>query len=238
MKLIHLEEVDSTNAYVKSHMAELCDQTVVYTSRQTSGRGRLARKWVDTGAENIYMTIFLKPFDDFREIYSNFTQYLSVILCLTLEDYGVDAKIKWPNDVLVDGKKIAGILSETSLKGDLFKGIALGIGINLNTTEEQLSQIDKPATALSIILGEKISRDEFLHALLDKFCLLYNNFLSEGFLAIKSEYVKRASFIDNTVQINVLGKIYSGKAIEITDDGALVLENNNEKSTYFIGDIL
>lgn len=238
MELIYFEEVDSTNAYVKSHMSELNDMTVVYTSHQTSGRGRLSRKWIDTGSDNIYMTICLKPFDEFRDIYSNLTQYLSYVLCLVLEDYGIKPSIKWPNDVLVDGKKIAGILSETSMCGNKFLGLALGIGINLNTTSEQLTQIDKPATSLAVILNKKINRDEFLHALLDKFCLLYDKFLSKGFLFIRDEYVKRASFLGQNIKINVLGTIHSGIAVEITNDGAIILEENDNKHTFFIGDIL
>ena len=172
MELLYLEEVDSTNAYVKSHASELKDFTVVYTSHQTAGRGRLSRKWIDTGSDNIYMTIFLKPFDEFKPIYSNITQYLSVVLAQTLEDYGVESKIKWPNDVLVNGKKIAGILSETSMQGSRFLGLALGVGINLNTSQENLDKIDKPATSLAVCLNQKIDRDKFLHALLEKnFCM-------------------------------------------------------------------
>jgi len=238
MELLYLEEVDSTNAYVKTHMAELNDKTVVYTSHQTSGRGRLSRKWLDTGSDNIYMTICLKPSNEFKEVYSNLTQLLSVVLCLTLEDYGIKPQIKWPNDVLIDGKKIAGILSETSIQGSTFLGLALGIGINLNSTTNELSKIDKPATSLSIILGEKINRDDFLHALLDKFCLLYNNFLEEGFLYIKNDYIKRASFFGKNVNINILGTRHAGTAVSITDNGALVLEKDLIKNTYLIGDIL
>ena len=238
MELLYLEEVDSTNAYVKSHASELKDFTVVYTSHQTAGRGRLSRKWVDTGSDNVYMTIFLKPFDEFRPIYSNLTQYLSVILAQTLEDYGVEAKIKWPNDVLVNGKKIAGILSETSMQGSRFLGLALGIGINLNTSQESLDNIDKPATSLAVCLNQKIDRDKFLHALLEKFCLYYDKFINEGFLYIKDEYIKRASFLNTRVSINVLGEIHEGIAVGLTDDGALILNKNNKNHVFLIGDIL
>lgn len=238
MEVIYLEKVDSTNAYVKQHAGELSDRTVVYTSHQSAGRGRLDRKWIDTGSENIYMTMFLKPSDMFLEVYSNLTQYLSVVLCQTLAQYGVDASIKWPNDVLVDGKKIAGILSETSMQGNVFKGIALGIGINLNTEAKELEKIDKPAVSLSVLLGKKINRDEFLHALLDKFYLLYDRFIDEGFLLIKEEYLNHASFTGKDIRVNVLGEIHTGRAVGITDEGALVLEEDNVKHTYFIGDIL
>lgn len=238
MELIFLEEVGSTNAYVKQHMSELSDSTVVYTSHQTDGRGRLSRKWIDTGENNIYMTFCLKPSCEFQEIYSNLTQYLSVVLCKTLEKYGVDSKIKWPNDVLVDGKKIAGILSETSMQGSFFKGIALGIGVNLNTSQTLLDSIDKPATSLAVILNKEIDREKFLKTLTDEFFLNYNRFLNTGFAMIRDFYLNHASFLNTDISVNVLGKIESGCAVDITQDGALVLEKDNIKNTLLIGDIL
>ena len=238
MELIFLEEVGSTNAYVKQHMSELSDSTVVYTSHQTDGRGRLSRKWIDTGENNIYMTFCLKPSCEFQEIYSNLTQYLSVVLCKTLEKYGVDSKIKWPNDVLVDGKKIAGILSETSMQGSSFKGIALGIGVNLNTSQTLLDSIDKPATSLAIILNKEIDREKFLKTLTDEFFLNYDRFLNTGFAMIRDFYLNHASFLNTDISVNVLGKIESGCAVDITQDGALVLEKDNIKNTLLIGDIL
>ncbi len=238
MELIFLEEVGSTNAYVKQHMSELSDSTVVYTSHQTDGRGRLSRKWIDTGENNIYMTFCLKPSCEFQEIYSNLTQYLSVVLCKTLEKYGVDSKIKWPNDVLVDGKKIAGILSETSMQGSSFKGIALGIGVNLNTSQTLLDSIDKPATSLAVILNKEIDREKFLKTLTDEFFLNYDRFLNTGFAMIRDFYLNHASFLNTDISVNVLGKIESGCAVDITQDGALVLEKDNIKNTLLIGDIL
>lgn len=238
MELIFLEEVGSTNGYVKQHMSELSDCTVVYTSHQTNGRGRLNRQWIDTGENNIYMTFCLKPSCEFQEVYSNLTQYLSVVLCKTLEKYGVNSKIKWPNDVLVNGKKIAGILSETSMQGTFFKGIALGIGVNLNTNQALLNSIDKPATSLSIVLDKEVDREDFLHVLTTEFFSDYEQFLQTGFSMIRDYYLSHASFLNTSINVNVLGNIESGCAVDVTCDGALVLEKDNIRNTLLIGDIL
>ena len=117
-------------------------------------------------------------------------------------------------------------------------GLALGVGINLNTTVESLAEIDKPATSLSVILGKKIDRETFLKLLLEKFFLLYDRFLKEGFILIKDEYVKRSSFLGKEISVNVLGTIHRGVAESITDAGTLVLKKDDEKLTFFIGDIL
>ena len=87
------------------NISALEDRTVIHAIRQTSGRGRLNRSWIDLGEGNLFMSIVLKPSNTFNEIYPNITQYLSVSLCKVLETYGLKPQIKWPNDVLINGKK-------------------------------------------------------------------------------------------------------------------------------------
>ena len=113
MSIIKLKEVNSTNLYAKEHLSELADKTVIIADRQTNGRGRFDRVWVDLGGDNLFMSIVLKPSDKFLNVYPNLTQYLSVVVCKVLEHYGLQPNTKWPNDVLIKGKKISGILSET-----------------------------------------------------------------------------------------------------------------------------
>ena len=94
MKIIRLNEVNSTNLYAKEHLFELPDKTVIVSDKQTAGRGRFDRKWIDLGLGNIFATIVLKPSTDFSDVYPNLTQYLSVVLANTLEEYGVKTEIK------------------------------------------------------------------------------------------------------------------------------------------------
>lgn len=239
MKVIHLDEINSTNDYGKKHISELDDLTAIYADRQTAGRGRLDRHWLDTGEENLFLTIIVKPIEDLAPIYKNFTQYLCVILSMVLEEeYKLSPKIKWPNDVLVNNKKIAGILSEGATKGGKFLGLALGIGVNLNTSKNNLEKIDKPATSIFNETGLKVDKEIFLNKLYSKFCLLYDRFVCEGFPYIKNEYLKRSDFLGKTISINVLGELHIGVAEDITNDGSLVLNENNNRKIYYIGDIL
>ncbi len=89
----------------KEYIASLEDKTVVYTSNQTAGRGRLQRQWSYLGKDNIYASIVLKPSFQIKEVYSNLTQYLCLVLCETFEEYGVNPKIKWPNDIQIGVRK-------------------------------------------------------------------------------------------------------------------------------------
>lgn len=240
MKVIELETVDSTNSYAKLNIDTLEDRTIIHAKRQTSGRGRLNRLWVDLGEKNLFMTIVLKPSDTFNEIYPNLTQYLSVCLCKVLETYGLNPQIKWPNDVLTDGKKIAGILCETVMQGNNFKGLALGIGVNLNADRHDVEAIpDKIVTSLNLETGTSINKDEFLQKLSDEFFKNYNRFLAKGFIEIKEDYVSRNCFLNKELNIRVFNKTEQGFAKSVNDKGELVLINKENKEIVLtIGDIL
>ena len=238
MEKLFLREVDSTNSYVKSHMKDLTNLCFVYAERQTQGRGRLNRSWVDLGDNNLFLTIVIKPGKNELN-YSGLTQYLSVILAMVLEeDYNITPEIKWPNDVLINGKKIAGILAEGTTQGSDFTGLALGIGVNLNTSEKDLRKIDKPATSISNETGKYIDREKFLEKLSNKFCLLYDEYVCKGFASIKDYYESKSNFLKKEISINILGNIHKGIAERITDEGALVLKEDNNENIYYIGDIL
>ena len=239
MELLYLEEIDSTNRYAKDNIDTIADETIVYADKQTAGRGRLNRKWSYIGNDNIYATIVLKPSDEMRESYPNLTQLLCLVLCQTFEEYGVNPKIKWPNDIQIAGKKISGILAEAVMGESSLKGIVLGFGINLNTDRETLSKIDQPATSLNIETGKTIDKKEFLNKLIDKFCLLYNKFIEDGFLLIREDYKNRAGFLNQEVTVKVFDNKFCGIAKDITPNGALkLLDKNNIEHILLIGDIL
>lgn len=237
LREIFLENIDSTNLWAKTNIEELEDKTIVFAGAQTQGRGRLQRKWVDLGKGNLFMSIVLKP-DKNYEHYANLTQYLSVTLCKTLEEYGIKPEIKWPNDVLVNGKKIAGILAESSVKGTKFKGLVLGIGVNLNAQEKDFSKIDKKVTSLNLEVGETIDMVEFKNKLVTSFFKDYNQFLEEGFKFIKRDYLALANFLDKELCVALINETKTGVASGITDKGELILTNNGNEFILNIGDIL
>lgn len=237
--IIELEKVDSTNLYAKSYLAELADRDVVCADVQTCGRGRFERAWIDLGAGNIFMSIVLKPSSDFKSVYANLTQYFSVVLCEIFEEYGLKPQIKWPNDVLIHGKKIAGILSESVMQGHNFKGFILGAGINLNAKSEDLKQItDNEVTALNLEIGQTINKNIFLDKLINKFFENYDKFLQNGFNMIKNDYIKRACFLGKKISVKGFNNTVSGFAKSINSAGELVLEKDGNDITVTIGDIL
>lgn len=240
MNIIYLDEIDSTNSYSKINFDNFEDKTVISASVQNDGRGRYDRKWVDLGEGNLFLSIILKPSNDFKQVYASLTQYLSVILCHILEDYGLKPSIKWPNDVLIDDKKIAGILCETVMPKNIFKGLVLGVGVNLNAQKDDLLLIkDKKATSLNIELGREYEDKKlFTEKLLSAFFKDYESFLNKGFLFIRHDYLNACKFLGKEVCVNIFNEKKCGKAKDINNLGELVLEHKNKEIVLTMGDIL
>ena len=240
-KIQFYEELSSTNEFGIKNLAEINDKTVLLAKTQTNGYGRFDRNWVSDNPENIYASFILKPDIKLGEnsVISNLTQYLSVILCKTLEKYGLKPAIKWPNDVLVNNKKIAGILAQTSIKGNSAAGVVLGIGINVNMPENELSQINQPATSISNELSHTVSKEEFAKELFDNFFNEYETFMEKGFDYIKSDYCKRCSFLSKEIIVKDRENTIEGIAESINDNGTLKikLKNENKYETLQIGDL-
>lgn len=240
MNIIRLETIPSTNLYAKSNLSTLPDKSVIIADRQTMGRGRLNREWIDLGNDNLFMTVVLKPSNKYMDCYPNITQYMSVVLSFVFEKYGIKPQIKWPNDVLVNGRKIAGILSETVVQGGNFKGLVLGVGVNINADLNSLAEIkDKEATALNLELGTtKVDKEEFTTNLLNEFFENYDKFLISGFPFIREDYLKRACFLNKNISVQVFNEKKSGNVKSVNSHGELVMENDNMEFVLTMGDIL
>ena len=238
-KTIHLKKIDSTNDYALRNMAKLEAEITIYADEQTAGKGRNNRTWISSQKSNLYFTIILKPDLKKFTVLPNITQYMAIVICRILEKYEIIAQIKWPNDILVDGKKIAGILCETVFKGSNLEGIALGVGVNLNMSEDFLAIIDQPATALNVLLGKRINRRKFLDILLDEFFENYESFLLQGFVCIRDEYKQKLISLNKSVKINMLDEISEGIIRNIDLIGQLILEQKNkQKIIVNVGDVI
>lgn len=226
MNVISFEKIDSTNTYAKKNIENLHDKTVISADIQTNGYGRFDRVWVDLGKENIYMTFVLKPSDILLPVHANLTQYLSVVLCKQIEQMDLEPQIKWPNDVLINGKKVCGILAETVIKGGKLKGIVLGIGVNLNASQDNVCAIDRPATSLNLEVGKNINKKDFMEELIKNFYENYDEFLEKGFKLIK-EYYESRSILQKEgggIKIAVFNSVKEGKFGGFDNDGTLLLK--------------
>jgi len=175
MNIIHFDELNSTNKYAKENFHLLNNFDVIITDRQTSGYGQWGRKWIDTGCDNIYLSVILKP-DDLSK-HTDIVRFMAICICEIFLKYSVLPHIKEPNDILIKNKKIAGILAESITKGDKLMGIVIGVGINLNTDKIYLEKINQPATSLNLEIGKFTEKKEFINYLLSEFEDKYPLFL-------------------------------------------------------------
>lgn len=246
MKLLRFETIDSTNTYALKNFDKLEDLTAVTADEQTAGRGRFDRTWVSDNCQNIYLSFVLKP--QKKDYIANLTQYLSVVCAKVIETYSRDSnvkpQIKWPNDVLVNNKKICGVLCESSLKNNQIQGVVLGIGINLNMPKDTIEVIEKmgrPATSLNLELGEKVDKEQFLQKLLNEFFKNYEQAVEDGFAFFKADYKNRIDFLNKTVCLQMRDGAPKEPVVakDIDDNGNLVVLNEQEEvKTVLSGDII
>ena len=237
--IVALEEVHSTNSYALEYLSSFDDRTVIYTPHQHCGRGRYNRKWICDDTENLYMSIVLKP-EKKSFPFPNLTQYLSVILCKVLEEnFGINPSIKWPNDILVDGAKISGILAETGMSNNKIDGVVLGLGLNVNLKQETIDKIDQKATSIFVLKKRKYDIENIVKMICEKFFSEYEKFIDLGFGYIKDEYIKRCDFLGQKISVREAEVVRNYYAKSIDDDGLLVvLDEQNNECRIITGDVL
>jgi BirA family biotin operon repressor/biotin-[acetyl-CoA-carboxylase] ligase len=192
----------------------------VIAEAQTRGRGRLSREWLSPQG-GIYFTFLLRP--RISPAYApRINLMASVAVAAAIRElYGLKAVVKWPNDVLIEGKKVCGILAEMDAEMDVVNFVNVGIGINANAS---IPQFEKTATSLKDMLGRKISRKEFLSALLMKI-ERWQALLMEADLL--EEWKKLSVTLNQDVKIVAPGEVIVGQAIDINTTGALIIKERN-----------
>lgn len=230
-EVIFFPHLSSTMDYAKDLAKnETSDFSVVVAETQTMGRGRLNRSWASSKG-GLWFTIVAKPKIPFVFAYKfNFAASVAIVETLK-ENFKINAKVKWPNDVYLHDKKIAGILSEMETTGGMISYINIGIGLNVNniSTPKNVSCI-----SLKEVLGHEISREKILYDFLTKFQKLLREADVEHILDL---WRKNTSTIGKNVQIETFNDVFTGKALDIDETGALILElNNNTHKKIIYGD--
>lgn len=225
---IHYEEsVHSTQKIALQLSLEGAPEgTVVIAEEQTSGRGRMARHWYSPKYSGIWMSIILRPNLPPQKA-PQLTLIVAVAAVQAIQELtSVQPEIKWPNDILINGKKITGILTELQAESDRINSVIIGIGMNVNQAiDDYPEEIRDIATSLFIESGEKVNRASMIKVLLEKLEYLYDLYIKEGFYPIKLLWESYAISIGKMITARMLqGNLY-GKAIGITDDGVLMVED-------------
>lgn len=205
---------------------------------QRSGRGRLGRTWTAPEGSSLLMSIILKP-----DIPTSDTPKISAVIAVaavrTLARLDVEAKIKWPNDLLVGNKKVAGLLAEASIEGDRTKHVVASIGININQSQEDMAKIDRPATSIKVLTGLENAPDEVGRIFIDEFERAYDAFINDGFAAIYDEWNNNICYKGDMVLLDMGTRVIEGRIVAVNEDASLKIEDGSGNTKDFIaGEII
>ena len=224
----YFEEIDSTNMQAKTLAARGAPEgTLVVAERQTLGKGRRGRQWFSPEGDGIYISLVLRP-----TIPANEAARMTLMTAVAVADallslVDISVTIKWPNDILIGKKKLAGILTEMSTEMDTIDYIVVGLGLNVNTPKEAFPEmIQEQATSLLNETGSRISRIALLQAFLTHFEKRYQMLtVGEGFKPIMRRWRELTNVFGQQVRVKAVGKVYAGEVVDVDSDGTLILKD-------------
>ena len=222
----YFESTDSTNTVAQRLARDgAAEGTVVIAETQTKGRGRLGRTWISPPFRNLYLSIVLRP-----AIAIPAAPRLGLVVGLataeTVAEWVPRAALKWPNDVLIDGRKVAGILMEMDADDDRVRSVIAGVGVNLNMTLDDIPpELRDKAVSLSAAVGAPIDRVVFATRLLARLQERYDQCLAHGFASLRPLWDRLSCLQGRSVEIDDGGRRYGGVVWGMADDGTLRLRD-------------
>jgi BirA family biotin operon repressor/biotin-[acetyl-CoA-carboxylase] ligase len=231
------EETTSTNDVIEKLARDnVKEGVVVFAESQTKGRGRLGRKWISPARKGLWFSILLRPNLRPQEATQLTVASATALRRAIVKTTGLKPKIKWPNDILIGGKKVSGILTELSAEVDRVKHIILGIGVDVNLGAAEFPpELRKIATSLKIESGKTISRADLAVSILRELDADYARVCGGKFELVADEWEEHCGTIGESVTIHVGDRKLHGRAEALDDDGALLLRTEHGTLERVIG---
>jgi BirA family biotin operon repressor/biotin-[acetyl-CoA-carboxylase] ligase len=232
--ILYYPSVTSTNEVARNEARRrIPEGTVVVADEQTAGRGRLKRTWL-TPAGNIALSVVLYPE---KGILPSLIMMASLAVSHCIEAVtGLETQIKWPNDVLVNGKKVCGILIESDIRNEIINYAVIGIGVNVNAGYDVLSGVQFPATSLNIESGTEVSQLHIMRELLRSMDNLYRIITSGG--SVFHEWRNRLVTLGKEVRVTSGKEIFEGIAEAVDEDGSLLVRSSDSRRHRIVaGDV-
>lgn len=237
--VVYYDEIDSTNNRAKKAGDNKAPHgTLFVADMQVAGKGRRGRVWQSPAGSSIYMTILLYP-----EISPLKAPQLTLVMAIAVaegikEVTGLDTKIKWPNDIVVNGRKICGILTEMSTEIDYINHVVIGAGINVNQ-DDFPEDIRKTASSLKMELGKQVKRSELIAAIMKSFEKDYEIFVkTEDLSGLQELYNSMLVNLDRDVKVLEPGNEYEAHALGINKTGELIVRTaEGEEKEIYAGEV-
>ncbi|MBN2711016.1 MAG: biotin--[acetyl-CoA-carboxylase] ligase [Planctomycetes bacterium] len=238
-KTTWLDSVDSTNTYLRAMLEadpSIPSGTVIAAKEQTAGRGQFGRTWLATPGQNLTFSFLLKTEVDLAWVPS-LPMAIALAVSETLSAFGVNAQVKWPNDVLVGNRKICGILVDNIYSKNQIVLIS-GIGLNVNMPEEEAEKIDRPATSILIETGVTQQVEVVLDALLKRLPSWIGRWSEGGFPEIKKDWIACAAGLGHRAIVRQRLRKLEGILEDFGENGELILkEENGQRRMVWTGDL-
>jgi BirA family biotin operon repressor/biotin-[acetyl-CoA-carboxylase] ligase len=231
------QETTSTNDVIERLARDgVKEGAVVFAESQTRGRGRLGRKWMSPAKRGLWFSVLLRPDMRPQEV-TRLTVASATALRRAIESQtGLKAEIKWPNDILIHGKKVAGILTELSAELDRVKYLVLGIGVDVNLNQGEFpAELRKLATSLKAELGQPVSRPALAVAILRELDHDYARIVSGQFAAVANEWEEHGTTLGHDVVIRTGDRQIRGRAESLGEDGELLLRTDHGHLERIVG---
>jgi BirA family biotin operon repressor/biotin-[acetyl-CoA-carboxylase] ligase len=236
-KMYVYDSIDSTNACAKV-LASIGMQegTVVISDYQTDGKGRQGRTWQSEPGSNLLISIIVRPSLNINT--SHLLPFFAAAgVALAVEALtGIHCECKWPNDILINGKKCCGILMESTFQQDALDYAIIGIGLNVNQNIFP-ENLQRTATSLKLECKKEFERKTVFQEIMRKIELLYKNVSSGNFEITLKEWKTRATIFGKQIILTQNGESIRGRATALTADGGLLLSTEKEQKIYYTGDI-
>ncbi len=231
------EQTTSTNDVMEKLARDgVKEGVVVFAETQTKGRGRLGRKWISPERKGLWFSVLLRPQLRPQEATQLTVASATALRRAIQSGTGLKPEIKWPNDILIDGRKVAGILTELSAEVDRVRHIILGIGVDVNLEAVELpAELRKIATSLKIETGEMVSRAELAVEILRELDFDYARICGGEFPAVADEWEAGCVTIGKNVTVHLGDRKIRGRAESLDDDGALLLRTEHGHLERIIG---
>jgi BirA family biotin operon repressor/biotin-[acetyl-CoA-carboxylase] ligase len=231
-RIFKLNEVESTNSYALKLPPGVPEGSIVWTLNQTEGRGQGNNKWESEPGQNLTFSIILYP--NLLQIENQF--YISKIISLAVADFislfTANVSIKWPNDIYVNNKKIAGILIENIIEGPVIKQSVAGIGININ--QKKFTNYVPNPLSLSLLTDRQYDLEEMLEMLCDLLEYRYILLKDNEFQTIDANYGDILYRLNQMAEYITDGEVFKGKIAKVEPDGTLIIQDENEKFRRFL----
>ena len=238
-EIYYFSSLDSTNDEGKKRAIAGCAEgTLIITETQQGGRGRLSRGWFSPAAKGIWFSVVLRPPFPPQEA-PKCTLMAAVALNRAIRDVtGIPCGIKWPNDILCNGRKLVGILTEMSAEMDAINHIVIGMGINVNIDVTEIPpELQDIATSISIEAGTEFSRLDLFIKILERLEEIYLRVRAEGLATILDDWRQDSITLGHRVNVLAPDKSFTGKAVDIDEDGALLVETEHGIERVVAGDV-